>query len=106
MKQATFYTDSFFEAGSDEHGCNLSGRYRFDLTLSDKEFEDLYEIWESHNEELNSWSTDWLGQDAWYKRINDTATHALFELVKKHEPDLYPPLDVLWELSPKTAKSF
>ena len=104
MKQATFYVDFLYEAN--EYESHLTGRYRFDLTLTDEEYEDLYNVWYSHDEELNSWSTDWTGQDAWYERINDAATYVLFELMKKHEPDLYPPLDVLWELSSETTNSF
>ena len=104
MKQATFYVDYLYEA--DEYDHHLTGRYRFDMTLSDQEYEELYKIWESHNEELNNWETDWTGQEEWFDRINDAATYVLFELMKKHEPDLYPPLDVLWELSSETANSF
>ena len=106
MKKATFYVDHCYEAGSDEYGCNLSGRYRFDLTLTDNEYEELYNIWESHDEALNSWQMDWTGHDDWFDRINDAATYALLKILKENEPDLYPPLDVLWELSPETAKEF
>ena len=41
MKKATFYVDHCFVAGGEEIDCHLSGRYRFDLSLSDEEYEEL-----------------------------------------------------------------
>lgn len=110
MKKATFYVDHCYEAGSDEYGRNLSGRYRFDLTLTDNEYEELYKVWESHDEELNSWHTDWTGHEEWFNRINDAAIYAFQKLLQENEPEkvplMVPSLDVLWELSPETAKEF
>lgn len=106
MKRATFYVDYCYDGSSDEYGCRLSGRYRFDMSLSDDEYEELYNVWWSLDEELNNWHTDWTGHEDWYDRIDGAATYALLKLMKEQEPDLYPPLDVLWELSPETAKEF
>ena len=58
------------------------------------------------NFKKNNWHTDWTGHEDWYDRINGAATYALLKLMQEQEPDLYPSLDVLWELSPETAKEF
>ena len=109
MQRATFYVDYCYEAGSDEYG-RLSGRYRFDMSLSDDEYEELYNVWESHDEELNSWHTDWTGQEEWFNRINGAAIYAFQKAIEEYEPEkvplMVPSLDVLWELSPETAKEF
>lgn len=107
MKQATFYVDYLYEA--DEYDYHLTGRYRFDMTLSDQEYEELYKIWESHDEELNNWETDWTGQEEWFDRINDVAIYALKKLLKEKEPEIFKvmsSMDVLWELSQETANAF
>lgn len=110
IKKVTFYVDHCFAAGCDEYSRNLNGRYRFDLTLSDSEYEDLYEVWESHAEELNNWDTDWTGHEEWFCRINRAAIYAFQKVVEEHEPEkgplMVPSLDTLWELSPETAKEF
>ena len=110
MQRATFYVDYCYEAGSDEYGCNLSGQYRFDLTLNDSEYEDLYNVWEGHDEELNNWQTDWTSREDWFDRINGAAIYAFQKALEKYEPEkvpfMTPSLDVLWELSPETAKEF
>ena len=36
MNIAKFYVDFCYEAGSDEYGSNLSGRYQFGLELANK----------------------------------------------------------------------
>lgn len=110
MKKATFYVDHCFVAGGDEIDSHLSGRYRFDLSLTDEEYEELYEIWESHREELNNRFTDWTGMEKWFDRINGAAIYAFQKLLKENEPEIasemVPSLDVLWELSPETASEF
>lgn len=110
MKKATFYVDHCYDGSSDEYGCRLSGRYRFDMSLSDDEYEELYEVWESHDEELNSWHTDWTDQKEWFNSINGVAIYALQQVLEKYEPGIAsfmtPSLDVLWELSPETAEEF
>ena len=76
MENARFYVDFCYEAGSDEYGANVSGRYQFAIDLTDEEYEELYQIWYDQNE-LNSWSTIWDGHDNLYQKINDSATIAL-----------------------------
>ena len=76
MEKAIFYVDFCFEAGSDEYGCNVSGRYQFGLELTDDEYEELYQIWYDQNE-LNSWTTEWDGHEALYQKINGVAVYAL-----------------------------
>lgn len=102
MKKAAFYVDYCFEAGD----AGLCHRYWFEIELSNEEFEELYQIWFDHNCELNSWDTDWDGHDALFQKINDAAIYVFKKLLEKHEPEMTPPLDVLWELSPETAKEF
>ena len=110
MKEAIFYVDHCFVAGGDEVDCHLSGRYRFGLPLTDEEYEELYEIWESHEEELNNRFTDWTGHDDWFDRINGAAMYAFQKVLEDNEPEIaplmVPSLDVLWELSPETANEF
>lgn len=110
MKKATFYVDHCYDGSSDEYGCRLSGRYRFDMSLSDDEYEELYNVWEGLDEELNNWHTDWTGQEEWFNRINGAAIYAFQQVLEKYEPRIAPvmtpSLDVLWELSPETAKEF
>jgi len=67
MEKAIFYVDFCYEAGSDEYGCNVSGRYQFGLELTDEEYEELYQIWYDQNE-LNSWSTEWDGHEPLYQK--------------------------------------
>ena len=83
MENARFYVDFCYEAGSDEYGANVSGRYQFAIDLTDEEYEELYQMWYNQNE-LNSWSTIWDGHD----NLNRN------------------PLDILWELSQETKSAF
>lgn len=105
MKNARFYVDFCYEAGSDEYGANVSGRCQFVIDLTDEEYEELYQIWYDQNE-LNSWSTIWDGHDELYHKINLAATNALNSYLE-HEDSVYRnPLDVLWELSQETKVAF
>ena len=106
MKKATFYVDHCYEAGHEDEADCLSGRYRFDLSLSDDEYEELYNVWWEHDGELNGWCTDWMGHDDLFDLIDGAAAYALLKIMKEQEPHLYPPVDALWELSPETAKEF
>ena len=105
MEKAKFYVDFCFEAGSDEYGCNVSGRYRFGIELLDEEFEELYQLWFDQNE-LNSWSTNWDGHDALYQKINGAAVYALNRYLEKEDSVYQNPLDVYWELSQETKDAF
>ncbi len=105
MEKAKFYVDFCFEAGSDEYGCNVSGRYRFGIELLDEEFEELYQLWFDQNE-LNSWSPNWDGHDALYQKINGAAEYALNRYLEKEDSVYQNPLDVYWELSQETKDAF
>ena len=105
MEKAIFYVDFCYEAGSDEYGCNVSGRYKFGLELTDEEYEELYQIWYDQNE-LNSWSTEWDGHETLYQKINGAAVYALDEYLEQENPVYRNPLDVLWELSQETKTAF
>ena len=105
MELAKFYVDFCFEAGSDEYGCNLSGRYWFQMELTNDEYEELYQIWYDYNE-LISWSNIWDGHDALYTKINETARYALNQILAKDAPEFLNPVEVLWELSQETKDAF
>ena len=105
MENARFYVDFCYEAGSDEYGANVSGRYQFAIDLTDEEYEELYQMWYNQNE-LNSWSTIWDGHDNLYQKINDSATIALNRFLEQEEPVNRNPLDILWELSQETKSAF
>ncbi|MBR4919869.1 MAG: hypothetical protein IKZ62_00910 [Prevotella sp.] len=105
MKIAKIYVDFCFEAGSEEYGSNISGRYQFGIELSDKEYEELYQIWYDQNE-LNSWSTNWNGHNGLYQKINDAAVYALDKYLENENPVYRNPIDILWELSQETKKAF
>lgn len=99
MKKVDFYVDYCFEAGIDDYGCNLSGRYEFWLNLSDEEYQELHQVC-SDQEQVNSWSTDWSSHDELYKKIDVTAYNVLTDLLKQYSPEFAPPINVLWELIP------
>jgi hypothetical protein len=105
MEKAIFYVDFCYEAGSDEYGCNVCGRYKFGLELTDEEYEELYQIWYDQNE-LNSWSTEWDGHETLYQKINGAAVYALDKYLEQENPVYRNPLDVLWELSQETKTAF
>ena len=105
MEKAKFYVDFCYEAGSDEYGSNVSGRYWFTLELTDEEYEELYEVWFEQNE-LNSWRTNWDEQDALYTKINGSATYALNRILENEDEVYRNPLAVLWELSQETKDAF
>lgn len=105
MEIARFYVDFFYEAGSDEYGANVSGRYQFSMELTEQEYEELYKIWYDQNR-LNSWSTIWDGHDELYQKINAVATYALNSYLEHEAPVYRNPLDVLWELSEETKNAF
>lgn len=108
MKTAKFYVDWLFEAGSFDNGYggNVCHRYWFESKLSDEEFEELYQVWFANNSELNSWDTDWTDHEDLFNKINSNASYALNELLKKHEPELGGPADILWEISQETQDAF
>lgn len=105
MEKAEFYVDFCYEAGSDEYGSNVSGRYQFGLELTVEEYEELYQIWYDQNE-LNSWATNWDGHEPLYQKINGAAVYALDKYLEHEEPVYRNPLDVLWELSQETRDAF
>jgi hypothetical protein len=105
MEKAIFYVDFCFEAGSDEYGSSVSGRYRFGLELMDEEYEELYQIWYDQNE-LNSWDTVWDEHEPLYQKINGAAVYALDKYLEQEDPVYRNPLDVLWELSQETKNAF
>ena len=107
MQKVKFYVDYSFEGGEGFYGESLSGRYWFFVEVSDDEFEELYECWDSNDCRLDNWTTDWTGHDALYKKINDPAWSALNQLVKENEPGFPLPLvDAWWELSAEIDKMF
>ena len=105
MQIAKFYVDFCYEAGSDEYGSYVSGRYWFTTELTDEEYEELYHVWYDQNE-LNSWSTNWDENDGLYTKINGAATYALNRILENEDAVYYDPLDVLWELSQETKLAF
>lgn len=100
--QAKFYVDNALEAG----GESVIHRYWFTIDLSDKEFEELYQLWYDNNCKLNSWATDNKGHEALYERLDGTAYHALNDLLKKYEPRYANPVECFWEISKETADAF
>ncbi len=105
MEKARFYVDFCFEAGSDDYGSNVSGRYQFGIELTDDKYEELYQICYDQNE-LNSWSTNWDGHEALFQIINGAAIYALNKYMEDEDPVYRNPLDVLWELSQETKDAF
>lgn len=105
MEKAKFYVDFCYEAGSDEYGSNVSGRYWFTIVLTDEEYEELYRVWFEQNE-LNSWSTNWDEHDVLYTKISGSATYALNRILENEDEVYLNPLDVLWELSKETKEAF
>ena len=101
MEKAKFYVDFCYEAGSDEYGSSVSGRYWFTTELTDEEYEELYQVWYAQDE-LNSWSTNWDKHDALYTKINGAATYALNRILENEDEVYRNPIDVLWELSQET----
>lgn len=102
MNKAKFWVDHCFEA-EDAGVCH---RYWFVVELTDEEFEELYQVWFDNNSELNSWDSDLEGHDALFDKINLAANYTLHNLMKKHEPELGGPADILWEISQETEDAF
>ena len=55
VTKAKFFVDHCFE---DDCDVNINERYWFEIELSAKEFEELYQIWFGNNCELNSWDSE------------------------------------------------
>ena len=108
MNKTKFYVDYCFEAGSFENGSggNVCQRYWFEMVLTEKEFEELYQVWFSNNCKLNNWDTNWEGHDVLFQKLNEAAYHALNDLLKEHEPDFADPINAHWEISKETQNSF
>ncbi len=107
MKEARFYVDFCFEAGSEEgFAANVGSHYQFGVKLSEEEYEELYYVWYSNNSSLNSWKSDWEEHDALFGKINNVAITALDMFLEAEETGIKEPLDVLWEISKETEKAF
>lgn len=108
MKKAKFLVDYCFEAGSfeDDGGGNLSGRFWFETELTEKEFEELYQVWFDNDSELNSWDSDWNDHNSLFDRINSNARYVINKIHKERYPESPDPLDVLWEISNETEDAF
>ena len=102
MKKAKFWVDYCMEAG-EESVCH---RYGFGIDMSDKDYEELYQVWYNNNCELNSWNSDWQGHDKLFENLNVTAYNALNDMLKKSEPDFVNPVDAYWEISKETEEAF
>ena len=102
MKKAKFWVDWLLEAGEE----NVCHRYGFGVELSDEEYEELYQVWFGNNSQLNSWESDWKGHEAIFDELNDAAYNALNCMLKENEPEFYNPVEIFWEISEETAKSF
>lgn len=105
MEKAKFYVDFCYEAGSDEYGSSVSGRYWFTTGLTDEEYEELYQVWYAQDE-LNSWSTNWDKHDALYTKINGAATYALNRILENEDEVYRNPIDVLWEAVTRNKRCF
>lgn len=107
MKEARFYVDFCFEAGSEEgFAAHVGSHYQFDVKLSEEEYEELYQIWYANNSSLNSWESDWEEHDALFGKINNAAITALYIFLEAEETGIKEPFDILWEISKETEKAF
>ena len=102
MKKAKFWVDWLLEAGEE----GICHRYWFEIVLSDQEYEELYQVWYDNNCELMSWYSNFDGHDELFEMINNTAYHALNDMLKKYEPEFADPISALWEISKETADEF
>lgn len=108
MQRATFYVDYCYEAGSDEYGKNLTGRYGFLIDFPDKIYEELHQVWYDNDCDLNNWDSNWDGHDTLYNTITQIATEMLNKTMEEEWPEILPisSWQVLWELSKETTDAF
>ena len=100
MRDAKFYVDFCFEAGSEEgFSAHVGSHYQFGVKLSAVEYEELYQVWYKNNSSLNSWDSDWAEHDALFGKLNNAAVKALGMHLEADKSEIKEPLDVLWEIS-------
>lgn len=102
MKKEKFWVDFALEAGE----ANVCHRYWCEIEFSDKDYEELYQVWFDNGSHLNSWESKWDGHHDLYDMINIAAYYALNDILKKNEPEFADPVNVYWEISKETEDDF